>query len=171
MLTAIDHFSKWAEAFPLRCHTAQVVAKVLVTQLFSRFGCPKQVLSDQGQEFDGHLMTELCKHLRIDKVRTTAYKASTNGAVERFHRTLNSMLGKVIAEHQKDWDQWLPIVMAAYRASPHSATKVSPNRLILGRETTMPVDIVLGRPEQEQTAVTSFEDFADDFSGVGVHDS
>ena len=88
MLTVIDHFTKWAEAYPLRDHTATSVAKILVSQLISRFGCPKQILSDQGPEFEGQLIAELCKNLRVDKVRTSAYKASTNGAVERFHRTL-----------------------------------------------------------------------------------
>jgi transposase InsO family protein len=137
---------------------------MLVSQLFSRFGCPRQILSDQGPEFNSQLMAELCKNLRIDKVRTSAYKASTNGAVERFHRTLNSMLGKVILEHQKDWDLWVPIVMAAYRASPHSATKVSPNKLILGRETDMPIDIVLGLPEEEREEATSYEAFTDNLA-------
>ena len=51
MLTVIDHFSKWAEAYPLRDHKAPMVAKVLVEQLFSRFGMPYQLLSDQGPDF------------------------------------------------------------------------------------------------------------------------
>ena len=159
ILTLIDHFTKWGEAFPIRNHTAPTVVKQLVSQVFTRFGCPKQLLSDQGPEFDSVLMTELCKSLHIDKVRTSPYKASTNGAVERFHRTLNSMLGKVVAENQRDWDEWLPLVMAAYRASPHSATKLTPNMLMLGREVMMPVDIVLGRPEADREEDESYDSF------------
>jgi len=41
ILTVVDHFSKWAEAFALSNHTAPTVAKVLVTQVFSKFGTPK----------------------------------------------------------------------------------------------------------------------------------
>mgnify|MGYP003389980841 FL=1 len=164
ILTMIDHFSKWAEAFPIRAHTAPTVAKLLVTQVFSRFGCPKQILADQGPEFESQLIAELCKNLGIDKVRTSPYKASTNGAVERFHKTLNSMVGKVASENQRDWDEYLPMVMAAYRASPHEATGLTPNRLILGRETAMPVDIALGRPEEEKVEFTSYDEFADDLA-------
>ena len=40
MITVIDVFSKWAEAFPVRNHTAQTVAKVLVDKVFSRWGAP-----------------------------------------------------------------------------------------------------------------------------------
>jgi hypothetical protein len=84
--------------------------------------------------------------LEIDKLRTTPYKPSTNGVVERFHRTLNSMLGKTVGESQRDWDERLPYVMAAYRASPHSSTGFSPNRLFLGRENRMPIDLLMGLP-------------------------
>jgi len=86
------------------------------------------------------------KWMEIDKLRTTAYQPSTNGAVERFHRTLNTMLGKVVSDTQRDWDDKLPAVMAAYRASPHESTGYTPNRLFLGREVRMPLDLVMGIP-------------------------
>ena len=84
--------------------------------------------------------------LGIDKIRTTPYRASTNGAVEWFHRTLNAMLGRVVSENQLDCDVKLPGVMAAYRASRHDATGYSPNFLMFGRELRAPIDIVLGGP-------------------------
>ena len=64
--------------------------------------------------------------------------------LERFHRTLNTMLAKVVSESQKDWDLWIPQVMSAYRASPHAATGYSPNFIVFGRENRMPIDIVAG---------------------------
>ena len=75
---------------------------------------PIAILTDRGKEVDGQLMAEICRLLDIDKQKTTAYKASTNSAVERFHRTLNSMMGRVVDEHQRDWDVMLPYVMAAF---------------------------------------------------------
>ena len=56
----------------------------------------------------------------IDKLRTTPYKAPTIAVSESFHRTLNSMLGKVMSG--SDWDVRLPHVKAAHRASTHSST-------------------------------------------------
>jgi len=58
------------------------------------------------------------------------------------------MLGKVVKESQRDWDDRLPQVMSAYRASIHSATGYSPNRLFLGRETRMPLDLIMGIPTE-----------------------
>ena len=50
--------------------------------------------------------------------------------IERFHRTMNTMLWKVINAHQRDWEVWLPFVMVAYRSSRHEATGFSPNLLV-----------------------------------------
>ena len=127
ILTVIDLFSKWAEAYPLRNHTAPVVAKTLMENFFARYGAPKRLVSDQGPEFESELFQELCRRMEIDKIRTSPYKPTTNGSVERFHKTLNSMLAKVVAVNQKDWDERLNAVMAAYRASKHNNTGYTPN--------------------------------------------
>ena len=47
ILTCMDSFTKWAEAFPLRSKEAEPIAKILVEQVFSRFGIPLSILSDQ----------------------------------------------------------------------------------------------------------------------------
>ena len=159
ILTCVDHFTKWAEAIPLANHTATTVARALMTHVFSRFGAPLQLLSDRGPEFESELFGQLMKWMEIDKLRTTAYQPSTNGAVERFHRTLNTMLGKVVSDTQRDWDDKLPAVMAAYRASPHETTGFSPNRLFLGREVRMPLDLVMGLPSDESNQVNSMDEF------------
>ena len=149
ILTLVDHFSKWAEAIPLRNHTAPLVARALVTHVFSKFGAPLQLLTDRGSEFESQLFQELMRWMEIDKLRTTAYRPSCNGAVERFHRTLNSMLGKAVSESQCDWDERLPLVLAAYRATPHESTGLTPNKLFLGHEVRMPIDLVMGLPPEE----------------------
>ena len=154
IFTCVDPFTKWAEAYPLPNKEAATVARVLVEQVFCRLGLPVAVLSDKGKEVDGNLMNEICRLLNIDKMRTTSYKASTNAAVERFHRTLNGMLGRVVDEHQKDWDCWLPYVMAAYRSSRHEATEYTPNYLMMGRDVRAPVDIMYSGIPQDDTART-----------------
>ena len=159
ILTLVDHFSKWAEAIPLRNHTAPTVARALMVHVFSRFGAPRQLLTDRGPEFESELFQQLMSWMEIDKLRTTAYKPSTNGVVERFHRTLNSMLGKIVSDGQRDWDEKLPLVLAAYRASPHSSTGYSPNRLFLGRESRMPLDLVMGLPADDCNNDRSLTEF------------
>ena len=114
----------------------------------SEVRAPRQLLTDQGPEFESELFTELMKWMEIQKLRTTAYHPACNGVVERFHRTLNSMLGKMVNESQKDWDTRLPLVLAAYRATPHDSTGFSPNKLFFGRELRMPIDVLMDLPPE-----------------------
>jgi transposase InsO family protein len=155
IVTLIDYFSKWAEAFPIRNQEAHTVAKVLVDRVFSHFGMPLQILTDRGANFESLLFNELCRCLNIDHVRTTVYKPPTNGMVERFHGILNSILGTVVAESQRDWDQHLPYAVAAYRATVHESTGFSPNYLFVGREVRASLDIVMGLPSSEEYSSTS----------------
>ena len=82
--------------------------------------------------------------------------------LERFHRTLNSMIGKVVSASLRDWDVWLPTVMSAYRASTHSATGYSPNNLVFGRENRMPADIVTSDLSGLEEPVISVNEFVAD---------
>ena len=91
ILTLVDHFSKWAEAIPIANHTAPTVARVLMVHVFSRFGAPRQLLTDRGPELESELFSHLMRWMKIDKLRTTPYKPSTNGVVERFHRTRSTL--------------------------------------------------------------------------------
>jgi len=149
ILTLVDHFSKWAEAVPLRNHTAPTVAKALMTHVFWRFGVPLQLLTDRGSEFESEFFQKLMKWMEIDKLRTTAFHPSCNGVVKRFHKTLNSMVAKSVKELQRDWDERLPIVLAAYRAAPYESTGFTPHKLFLGHEVRMPIDLVMGLPPEE----------------------
>jgi transposase InsO family protein len=158
ILTLQDHFSKWAEAVPIRRHTAPIIARIIFEQVFMRFGAPRRILTDQGPEFESGLFSDLCNLMGVEKVRTTPYRPQTNGMIERMHRVLNAMLAKVISEDQRNWPEHLPAVMAAYRASTHEATGFSPNRLILGREVRLPVDTIYGLPFDRVNVSQSYDD-------------
>ena len=144
ILTCVDAFSKWAEAFAIPNKEAKTVARVLVEQVFCRLGTPLALLTDNAGELDGGLMQEICRLLDIDKQRTSFYHPETNSVAERFHGTLNAMMGRMISETQRDWDLLLPYVMAAYRSSVHRSTGYSPNYLMFAREVKSPADLVYG---------------------------
>ena len=116
-------------------------------QIFCRYGTPIALLTDNGGEFCSSLMQDICRLMKVDKLRTTFYKSSTNSVVERFHRSLNSMLAKVVNDRHNDWDIMLPYVMAAYRNTRHDTTHYTPNYLMLGREVRAPVDVMYGTGE------------------------
>ena len=145
IITMVDHFTKYAAAYSVPNHTAETVAHEVMHGWISRFGTPIQLLSDQGAEFESKLFQELCRCMSIDKIRTSCYKPSTNAVVERFHRSLNSILAKIMNEHQDNWDEYVPFAIAAYNNSIHESTGFTPNTLVFGGELNNPIDIVLGQ--------------------------
>ncbi|KAK3107339.1 hypothetical protein FSP39_012221 [Pinctada imbricata] len=56
------------------------------------------------------------------------------------------MLTSFVSEARDDWDNHLPFIMMAYRATPHDSTMCTPNELMLGREVHLPVDILTSPP-------------------------
>ena len=142
ILVVCDYFTKWVEAFALPGHKAVSVADTLVTEVFLRFGVPRYLHSDQAPEFMGELMNELSVLLEIQRTQTRSYRPQSDGLVEQFNRTLISMLSKFCDENRSDWDQHLPFLLCAYQATANASTGCSPNLLMLGRETNLPVNFM-----------------------------
>ena len=88
LLVMTDHFSKWAEAYPIPNQEAITVAQKLVDEFLCRFSTPEQLHADQGHQFEAGVISEVCKILRIKKTRTTPYHPQGDGLVERLNRTL-----------------------------------------------------------------------------------
>jgi cleavage and polyadenylation specificity factor subunit 1 len=58
-LTAIDRYTRWPEAFLLSETIAEAVAKVFISVWVARFGCPQQITTDQGRQFEACLFKSL----------------------------------------------------------------------------------------------------------------
>jgi hypothetical protein len=71
LLIAIDYFTKWPEVYPIPNQEASTMADALVTNLFCRFGVPRELHSDQGRNFESRLMQEVLQRLGVGKTRTT----------------------------------------------------------------------------------------------------
>ena len=127
----MDYLTKWPEVFAVSDQTAATIAKLLVEEIVSRHGVPLEVLSDRGRAFLSELMKEVQDLLGFHKVNTTAYHPQTNGLVERFNRTLTTMLAKTVERGGRDWDKHIPYVLFAYPASQQESTQESP---FYGRE-------------------------------------
>ena len=102
ILVLMDHFTKWCEAFPTKDQKASTVVQILVSSVFSRFGPPTVLHSDQGRNFDSTLMHEIYQLMGIKKTRTSAYHPQFDGLVERQNRTLQSMLSSFVSKHSFD---------------------------------------------------------------------
>lgn len=145
ILVVTDIFSKWVEAFALRSTDAETLATVLVDEVVCRYGVPSFIHSDQGANLTGQVVSSLCSRLGIKRTQTSAYHPQGNGQVERFNRTLEAMLAKMVRENQRDWDVHIPKALFAYRTALHESSGYSPYRINFGRSPNLPVDVMLGR--------------------------
>ena len=160
VLVVADYFTKWTEAYAIPDQEAGTVAKKLVEEFVARYGVPREIHSDQGRNFESALFQEVCRLLDLDKTRTTPLRPQSDGMVERFNRTLKSMLSLFVHENQRDWDRHLPLLLMAYRSAVHETTGCTPSEMMFGRELRLPVDLLYGCPGAVERP-TEPNDYAD----------
>ena len=88
----------------------------------------------------------MCERLGIHKTRTMPQRPQGDGLVERFHRTMGQQLAILTSQHQRDWDNHLPLVLMACRTAVQESTSCTPSLLMLGRELRTPAELAFGRP-------------------------
>jgi len=137
-LTYIDHFTRYPEAIPIPNQEAETVARALVTQVFTRHGCPQVLSSDRGTNFMSALFQEMCKLLQIKRINSTSFNPKMQGKIEKFHFGLNQTMSHYVNKYGNDWDDFVDYALMVHRATPHSVTKFSPYYLLYGRDMRLP---------------------------------
>ena len=102
--------------------------------------------ADQGRNCKSKLFSDVCKLLGILETRSSPCHPSSNGMVEHFSATLLDMIRMYVNDNQRNWDENLALLAAAYRYCTHPSTGFSPNKLMLSTEVNLPMDLVLGPP-------------------------
>ena len=131
ILVAQDYFSKWPFAWPMADQKAERIVRILRDHVFTVVGPPERLHSDQGRNFESHILTELCRAFNITKSRTTPYHPMGDGLVERMNRTLLSLL-RTYTQQQGDWEEHLQLLLFIYRTTKHSSTGLSPHEILFG---------------------------------------
>src|ERR1043165_4516025 len=139
IVVAMDYFSRWPEARPLRHANATSVATFIYKEIICRYGPPKVIQSDQGTHFVNQVIEQLTERFRIRHSLSSAYHPQSNGLVERFNRTLCEGIAKV-ADTVLDWDTLIQPVLFAYRTKKLRITNATPYELVYGVQHNLPMD-------------------------------
>lgn len=164
VLVVTDVFSKFSIAIPTRDQTAVTTAKVLVNEWFMKYGVPERIHSDQGRNFEGSLIAELCKMYQVKKTRTTPYYPQGNGQCERFNRTLHDLLRSLSPREKRQWPSHLPEVLFVYNSTVHASTGFTPFYLFLGRNPRLPVDSMLRFEEEGREDKVNIPEYVEQHS-------
>lgn len=143
LLVVSDHFTKFAQAFPVRNTSAVTLAKKVMDEYICRFGCFENLHCDQGANVDGAVFRGLCDLIEAAKTRTTPYHSQGDGQLERLNKSLVKILSKLVSDHRRDWADCVPKALLAYNTSVHESTGFTPYRLMFGREAILPLDAAL----------------------------
>ena len=102
-------------------------------EMFSRFGTPSVLKTDNGAPFNSGEFAAFAKKLGFKQRKITPLWPEANGEAERFVRTLNKFVHTCQAEHS-DWRVELQDLLCQYRATPHTSTKILPHEALTGRQ-------------------------------------
>ena len=137
-----DYLTRWCEAFPVPSVEGNVIARLLVAEIIARYGAPRVLLSDRKTNFLPKILEEVCKIFQIfQNMNTSSYHPQTDRLVERFNSTLCQSLSMYVAKNQKDWDDFIPLILFAHRTSISEAIGDCPFYCLYGREPRLPVDV------------------------------
>ena len=139
-----DAFSKFSITVVTPNQKALTVAKALVEKWFHVYGIPSRIHSDQGRSFDNEVIQSLCKLYGAQQSLTCPYNPRGNAQCERFNRTMFGLLRTLSKEQKADWPVYLPSLVFAYNATPHSTMGFQPYQLMFGHKAPAPCNNWLG---------------------------
>ncbi|RVE46453.1 hypothetical protein evm_008920 [Chilo suppressalis] len=146
-LVVIDARTKWLEVFQVPSTSATHTISRL-SELFARWGLPKQIVSDNGPPFTSKELHIFLSNRGITHIFTAPYHPASNGAAENAVRTVKKAIKKAI-RLKTDVNLYLDKFLLYYRNTPHCTLGESPASLMLGRSLRTKLDILRPDPKQK----------------------
>lgn len=147
-LVVVDAHTKWLEVIAMKTATALTTVQQLRT-LFSKFGVPESIVSDNGPQFAAAEFQEFCKGNGIRHMRIAPYHPASNGLAERGVQTFKGGYRKLTEGTIEDR---LARFLLQYRVTPHTTTGCSPAELMFGRKLRTRLDAI--KPDVGKTVET-----------------
>jgi transposase InsO family protein len=112
--------------------TSENTARLLLENLYKRFGLPDKIISDRGPQFASKAFIELLKLLGIKSALSTAYHPQTDGTTERVNQEIEAYLSIYCASHPEDWPQALHTLEFTHNNRRHADRQHTPFELMFG---------------------------------------
>ena len=141
-LLMVDYYSRWIEALPISDQTSKSVITVM-KKVFSVFGIPNVVRSDNGRCYDSREFREFSENYNFQLITSSPRYPQSNGMAE-------SAVGTVKKLWRKESDK--EMAMLVYRTTP-LPSGYSPSELMFGR----PVKSNLGVGNNQKVDYNEFE--------------
>jgi len=107
IIVCINYLTKWEETKEIKVATKEKVVEFLRENILYKFGYPRELVTDQGNQFTSGMIEELLKHHKIKHRISTPYHPQANGQVEVNNIVLENILTMVVNSSKKDWAEKL----------------------------------------------------------------
>lgn len=107
-----------------------LITAPVVVKKKSTFGLPKCIQTDKGTNFTSTLFNQVLQQLNIKHITSSPYHPESQGALERFHQSLKTMLKTYCYSTHRDWDEGVPFVLFAVRDVVQESLGFSPAELV-----------------------------------------
>lgn len=141
-LVMVDVCTRFCILKPVVKKTAAEIAQLLI-DVFSTFGYPAVLQSDNGTEFSNSLIKDLNDAMGVNHRFITPLKASTNGLAERYVQSTKKMLRKATMGIGKNWDFYLPSIQLALNNQISKRLNSTPFSLMFARNLNTIKDLKL----------------------------
>ena len=131
IFVCIDEKSRFPEVEIVKSTSFNEV-ELAMQKIFTRYGYPERLKSDNGAPFNSYQFKEYCQIHGIKHHRVTPLWPEANGLVENFMKVINKA-NKAATTEGKDWRKEIFVTLGAYRETSHTTTGVSPSYMMFGR--------------------------------------
>ena len=138
ILVIMDQFTCYAQA--TSSQTVRCTAQNLWDKFIVHYGLPVKMLTDQGHNFESHLLRELCE-LAQKKQQNISLPSPNQWTVWVFNTTLVNMLGTLPEKTKSTWREQVLMLVHTYNCTRNNLTDSSLYYLMYGRKPCLPIDI------------------------------
>lgn len=140
LFVVTDLFTRWVEAFPLKITDSKTITDILEQQIFSRYGYPKTIFSDNGPQFASRHFIRTCRTWGCHHWSTANYHPRANPVERRNQEIKKGLRLHFLRQPRRDWEQYLPPILFNLRSRLNHATNTTPSSALLGYEIRRPGD-------------------------------
>jgi transposase InsO family protein len=141
LAVAVDVYSKWVEAFPLKSKHAFVTASWLYNEILARWGKPEFLRCDHGAEWEAEFRRQ-CRQIGIVMNQGATGNSRANGQAERIIRSIKDVLRRFMTmERTAYWSDGLPYCLMALRHTPQASHRFPPFTVVTGTTPVLPTTL------------------------------
>ena len=141
ILTTTNYFTKWVEAVPTRQATDSVIIEFLISNIMSRFGCPRKMVTDNVKAFTSTKLVKFSSDYNVILIHSTAYYPQGNGLVESSNKSLVRIMKKLLEDNKMAWHAKLKFSLWEDRVSTKKSIGTFPFQLVYGTDVIFPASL------------------------------